>query len=271
VYGPPTGYGPGPVQSAAGTPVYGPATGAPAYGQASPEYGQPDDYAYDSQAYVRQLDVGRALGYGWRKFQGNLAPWLGVSGVVLGIWVLYMIAVTIIDNSSTAQVLITIFLFVAAVWMLQACMIRGALYELDGARPDFASFFRFMNPGAVLLTAILVFLAATVGFLLAVIPCIVVLLACIFVLQFAIDQHLDPIASVVASARLASSSVLQVVLLALAVGAMTLIWPLLAAAAISIAGPLGMIFALGLAFTGPISLIATTYAYRVLIQGTVAG
>ena len=39
--------------------------------------------------------------------------------------------------------------------LLQAAMVRGALYETDGYPPAFASFFRFVNAGNVLLTALL--------------------------------------------------------------------------------------------------------------------
>lgn len=245
-------------------PAHGPSYGPP--GTAPAGYPDPVQAAGPG---VRVFSAGVALSYGWRKFRENMPAWLGVSSIGFGIYAVAFIFARIIAPDSALQVVLLLSAYAGALWLLQAFMIRGALYEIDGARPQFASFFRFVHPGRVLLAAVLVFFAFYVGALFFVLPGIAVLYACIFVLQFAIDANLDPIAAVIASARLAFSS-LQVAALAVAVLLLTAIWPVLMFAAILLAGNFGLIFILGYAVTGPVCLIATTYAYRVLTGGPVA-
>ncbi|MEV5647531.1 hypothetical protein AB0L57_04685 [Nocardia sp. NPDC052254] len=202
------------------------------------------------------LEVGRALGFAWDRFRANLIPWIAITLVGFVAYLAVTVVVNVTHVNSLLPVLLIGLLAALVVWLLQAAMIRGALYETDGTPPDFQSFFTFANAGNVILTALLVFVAACIGAALCVLPAIIVGYLCMFSLHFVIDQDLDPFTAIKSSAQLVVSNFVPTLLLALTVAAMTLV-------ATALCG-------IGLLIAGPLSAIAVTYSYRVLTGGLIA-
>lgn len=205
------------------------------------------------QSYVpprERLDVVAALTYGWDRFRLNPVPWVGMVLIGLIAWLVVTLLVNIVQVQSLSAVILLFAVASLVVWLLQAAMIRGALYETDGTPPDFPAFFGFVNVGNVLITALIVFAMCFVAAIACVFPAVIVGVLCMFALHFVIDQDQNPIAAIQSSVRLVISNALHVSLLALAVLIITAI---------------GMLFCgLGLLVAGPVTAIATTYAYRIL-------
>ncbi|MBF6237303.1 hypothetical protein IU474_09505 [Nocardia otitidiscaviarum] len=203
-----------------------------------------------------KLDVGRAIAYGWDRFRLNPVPWLGIVMVGLIAYLVVVLLVNIADVQSLSVVLLVFAIASLMVWLLQAAMIRGALYETDGTPTDFPSFFGFVNAGNVLLTALIVLVGCFLASLACVFPAVIVGVLCMFALNFVIDQDMSPIEAIKSSAQLVIRNPVPTVLLALVVAVMTTIGALLCG--------------LGLLIAGPVSAIAVTYAYRTLTGGLVA-
>ncbi|MBF6059707.1 hypothetical protein IU500_01720 [Nocardia terpenica] len=202
------------------------------------------------------LGIGRALGYGWDRFRANPIPWIGITLVGFVAYLAVVLVVNVGHVQSLPALLLLALVVAVVVWLLQAAMLRGALYETDGTPPDLQGFFGFVNAGNVLLTALAVFLVAVVAAALCVVPAIVVLFLGMFSLHFAIDQDLGPFAAIKASVQLVIANAAQLVLLALAVAVLTFLAVL----------PCGI----GLLVAGPVTAIAVTYAYRTLTGGLAA-
>ncbi|MBF6181035.1 DUF2189 domain-containing protein [Nocardia otitidiscaviarum] len=203
-----------------------------------------------------KLDVGRAIAYGWDRFRLNPVPWLGIVMVGLIAYLVVVLLVNIADVQSLSVVLLVFAIASLMVWLLQAAMIRGALYETDGTPTDFPSFFGFVNAGNVLLTALIVLVGCFLASLACVFPAVIVGVLCMFALNFVIDEDMSPIEAIKSSAQLVIRNPVPTVLLALVVAVMTTIGALLCG--------------LGLLVAGPVSAIAVTYAYRTLTGGLVA-
>ncbi|WP_327145634.1 hypothetical protein [Nocardia sp. NBC_01327] len=225
---------------------YGQAPGAVPPGGQQPSEPQSSNYEHPPIS----LNVGRAISYGWDRFRANPVPWIGMVLVGLIAWLVVTLLVNIVDVQSLTGVLLLFIVAALVMWLLQAAMIRGALYETDGTPPDFSGFFGFVNAGSVLITALIVFVACLIASMLCVFPVVIVGVLCMFALHFVIDQEMDPLTAIKSSAQLVISNALQVILLALAVLVITFVGALLCG--------------LGLLVAGPVTAIAITYAYRTL-------
>ncbi|WP_280382718.1 hypothetical protein [Nocardia wallacei] len=248
-YGEPS-YGP-PGQASGWAP---PGDTPPRYAEAPPGYGQPQ-HAPPAPPPAG-LNVGDALGYGWHKFRDNPIPWIAITLVGFVAYLAVTLVINVGDVNSLLPILLIFLVVALVVWLLQAAMIRGGLYECDGTPPDFQAFFGFVNAGNVLLTALLVFVAACIGMVLFVIPAFIVGFLCMFSLHFVIDRDLDPFSAIKASAELVIANVGPVLLLALAVVVLTFVSLLLCG--------------IPLLVTGPLTAIAMTYSYRILVDGLIA-
>lgn len=248
-YGPPGSVPPG-----AYPPPADPAWGTPDNGmppQGAPGYGAPPGYAG-----APGLNIGRALGFAWDRFRANPIPWIAITLVGFVAYLMVTVVVNVTHMNSLMPVVLIGLLAAVVVWLLQAAMIRGALYETDGTPPDFASFFGFVNAGNVLITALLVFVAACVGAVLCIVPALVVGYLCMFSLHYVIDQDLDPFSAIKSSVQLVVSNFVPTLLLALTVAALTIV-------ATALCG-------IGLLVVGPLTIIAVTYSYRMLTGGLIA-
>ncbi|WP_228536422.1 hypothetical protein [Nocardia sp. XZ_19_231] len=250
-YGP-AGTGPGYAvpQAKPENPTYPP---APASGVSTGGGGQTLGY-YHSGA--QGLDIGRSLSYGWERFRANPGPWLGVTAVGVLIYLGFVAVVQIVDPKSPFSVLFLFLMVIVALWLLQAAMVRGALYETDGYPPAFGSFFRFVNAGNVLLTAMLAFTVTLLLSSLCLAPGLIAGFLCMFSLHFVIDQDYGPVEAIKASAQLVLANLWAALLLALTVMLVTLVGAALCG--------------LGLFVAGPVCVIAVTYSYRMMTAGPVA-
>lgn len=235
---------------APGQPVYGPAGTGPA----------PDTQTYGYQAYgsgiTGRLDIGHALSYGLEKFKLNPGPWVAVTSLGLIIYLLVCLVVRVVEPRSATGLFIIFAAVMAGLWLLQAAMVRGALYETDGYRPGFGSYFYLGGTANAFLTALLAFLATTLASALCLLPGIAVGIGCMFSLHFAIEQGQSPVEAIKSSFLLVLRDPVRVLLLVLTVVVVT---------------ALGLLVCgLGLLAAGPVATIAVTYAYRTLTGGPVS-
>jgi uncharacterized membrane protein len=244
--------------------------------------GQPP-YAFPPPAPAG-LTIGRALGYGWERLRANPIPWIAITLVGFVAYLAAMVVIRAGGINSVVPILLIFLVVAVVVWLLQAAMIRGALYETDGTPPDFQAFFGFVNAGNVLLCALAVFgcsvlamvvmsvvfgwISAALATVLSLIAAIAVGFLCMFALHFVIDQDQNPIAAIRSSIRLVLSDIPQMLLLAFAVLVLTLAALVLCVIGMVVAGMIGMVVcALSLLLVGPISVMALTYSYRALTDG----
>lgn len=218
-----------------------PSYGAPGYG--APGYGAPGP---------TQLSVGDAITYGWNKFKDNAAVWIGILLVAAIISIVINLLFGGWNSSDEFSVLRAIGVVVSTIvgYLIQAALIRGALHEVDGNKPAFGSFFQFANVGAIIIASLIVGVATGIGFILLVIPGLVVMFLTWFTLQFVIDQNQDAITAIKSSFGVISQNVGPLLLLALANVGILIVGALLCG--------------VGLLVAFPITIIASTYAYRVL-------
>jgi hypothetical protein len=233
-----------------GQPVYGPAGTGP----------DPNTRTYGYQAYGTgipgRLDIGHALSYGLEKFKLNPGPWVAVTSLGLIIYLLVCLVVRVVEPRSALGLFVIFAAVMAGLWLLQAAMVRGALYETDGYRPGFGSYFYLGSMANAFLTALLAFLATTLASALCLLPGIAVGIGCMFSLHFAIEQGQSPVEAIKSSFLLVLRDPVRVLLLVLTVVVVT---------------ALGLLACgLGLLAAGPVATIAVTYAYRTLTGGPVS-
>ncbi|MEV6323417.1 hypothetical protein AB0M45_19805 [Nocardia sp. NPDC051787] len=238
-------------------PSYGPPGTGPGWTPSGAAPPQQPVYGYQQvPAGPGTLDVGRALSYGLAKFRSNPGPWVGVTAVGVVIYLTFSLVVQLTDPTTMLPLLLIFLAIIAGVWLVQSAMVRGALYETDGTPPPFGAYFRFLNAGNVLLTALLAFLLTFLGSAICLIPGLIAGWLCMFSLHFVVDQDQGPFEALKSSFSLVVANAWQVLLLALAVLVVTFLGLLLCG--------------LGLLIAGPVATIAVTYAYRTLTGGTVA-
>ncbi|WP_037142370.1 hypothetical protein [Rhodococcoides fascians] len=284
-YGPPPAYGQQPDYgpSGGGYPTY-PSTQPWDGSQSPPPYAQgpyaSPPFSHPHYTPPTSLGVGAALSYGWKKFGANIGVWLGFMGVfaavtVLGYVVLFAIIIASISSSTEYEntmfaptadggfsVGLLVITFVAGVigFFAGALLIRGALLELDGARPGFGEFWRLPNLVQLTLFGVVVSLISAVAPSLPTLASLSISLLLGILIwfgpHFIIDRGASAVIALTANIRLLGVSPGKLVLLYLAVAGINIVG----------AVPCG----LGLLFTVPTSVIAVTYAYRVLSAGAVS-
>ncbi|MGZ8178103.1 hypothetical protein ACXVUM_09235 [Williamsia sp. SKLECPSW1] len=231
----------------------------PQYGQGSG--GFPPPMPPPSTQMAPQLSVGAALSYGWSKFSGNVGSWLLIAFLSLLVNVVINLAFRGFDTSdlttttSALSIVGSLVSFVVGV-LFQAAYIRGALDECDGRKPGLGAFFRFSNLGAIFGLVIVVGLMVGIGFVLLIIPGIALLYLTWYALTFAIDRNDGFGAALSNTFRLTTQNFGQLFPLALVCALLNVV---------------GLILCLvGLLVSIPVTLIAGTYAYRVLTGGYVS-
>ncbi|MEU4315364.1 hypothetical protein [Nocardia sp. NPDC024068] len=245
-----------PGQPAGGQPVYGPpGTGTDpnsATGADAPVYG----YQAVGTGIPGHLDIGHALSYGVEKFRLNPGPWVAVTSLGVIIYLAFYAIVQLFEPTSALPLILLFAGVMAGLWVLQAALVRGALYETDGYRPGFGSYFYVGSLGNAFLTALLAFLATTLASALCLVPGILVGIGCMFSLHFAVEQGQTPVEAIKSSFLLVLRDPGRVLLLVLTVLVVTLL------------GLLACGF--GLLAAGPVAAIAVTYAYRTLTGGPIS-
>ncbi len=213
----------------------------------------------------RRLSVGDAVSYGWQRFKANAGTWIGVvliAAVIQGVLNLLLGPESGYRMDAAREsvwsfgVIFGSIITTVVGYLINAALVRGALHEVDGRRPSLGSFFQFTNVLNIILVSILVGLMAAIGILLFLIPGLIVIFLSWWALHFVIDRHESAITGIGSSFRAISSQVGPVFLLALALIGINILGAI----------PLG----LGLLITIPVTMIASTYAYRVVSGGGVA-
>ncbi|MFC4374315.1 hypothetical protein ACFO5K_09390 [Nocardia halotolerans] len=227
-----------------------------AYGQQQPGY----------QPAGPNLSVGNALGYAWDKFKNNAVVWVAIVLIAF----LIQVALNLIfgqgnttdtDYDDGVSFGFGIWQFIGTVvstivgYLISAAFVRGALHEIDGRKPTFGDFFQFTKVGAVILAGLLVGLATGIGLLLCILPGIVIAFFTWWTMQFVIDRDQDPVSAIKSSFSAISSNAGPLLLLALALFGINVVGALLCG--------------IGLLVTIPLTIIASTYAYRLVVGGTV--
>ncbi|RDI28240.1 putative membrane protein [Rhodococcus sp. AG1013] len=235
----------------------------------------PPPPAYDS-GYGRQpagpppseVSVGAALSYGWNKFKANPGAWIGILVVAFLITMLVSLPFSfggnreydnfsdLASSSFSAWQIIGNIVTAIVGYLISAALIRGALHETDGRRPAFGSFFEFKNVGAIIIASFLVGLMTSIGLVLLVIPGIIIAFLTWWTLEFVVDQDQDAITAIKSSFRAISSNWAPLLLLAITLFFLNILGALLCL--------------VGLLVTVPMTIIASTYAYRVTVGGRVA-
>ncbi|MGC4934394.1 hypothetical protein ACLQ3C_12005 [Gordonia sp. DT30] len=205
-----------------------------------------------------QLEIGVALTYGWNKYKANAGNWILFTLITFVVVGLINGAVrgfhydSVFNGQSIVASLVSGILSV----LVEAAFTRGALNELDGRKPAFGDFFNWNNLAQVFLAAILVWAITTIGFILIIIPGLIATFLLWYTLAFAIDRDLSATDAIKGSFELTSKNVGTLLLLAIVVVLLNIVGAVLCL--------------VGLLVTGPVTLIASTYAYRVLSGGVVS-
>lgn len=232
---------------------------------------------FPSYALPQRLHVRDAIAYGWRKLAANVGVWLGIMAVAAIFMIVVYTAVVavaitsvfgsdstgpvVVDDALPWQAIVLVGVLGTVGYLAAAMLVRGSLLELDGHPPAFGDFWRITNARHVVLFAVVASTAnAVIGGNLGSIPNavfnITVSILVWFVLQFVLDRGMTAGAAFMANLHLLVGHP----------------WPLsrllITLVTINVLGmlPCGV----GLLFTIPVSVIAGTYAYRVLTGGPVA-
>ncbi|NLE82641.1 MAG: hypothetical protein GX610_24315 [Rhodococcus sp.] len=205
-----------------------------------------------------QLNVGDAIRYGWSKFSRNAGVWIGF---MVAVFVIEAVIGIIFDGFRPSDEF-TVWRFIGTIvtaivgYLIHAAYIRGALAEIDGNRPAFGTFFQFTNVAAVIIAGVLVSIATAIGLVVLIVGAFVVIFLTWWTIPFIIDRNQDAITAIKSSIKAISSNVGTLLLLALAVVGLNIVGALLCG--------------LGLLVSLPVTIIASTYAYRVTTGGSVA-
>lgn len=212
-----------------------------------------------------QLSVGDAISYGWRKFSQNPGVWILM---VLASFVIQVVlsfifnggdfSFSVDEGASTFGVWSIIGTVVTTVvgYLIQAAFVRGALSEIDGQKPAFGTFLQVGAVGAVIVAGLLVGIATSIGFVLCILPGLAVAFLTWWTMQFVVDRNQDAITAIKSSFNAIKSNAGTLLLLALALVGINIVGALLCG--------------LGLFVTIPVTIIASTYAYRITTGGPVA-
>lgn len=225
-----------------GQPGYGQQYGASAYGAGYPQTGPVGGIMATGK--VAATD---AIGMAWQLFKNNPVPWVLFTLVML-------IANGIVSAVSNSEALgvasLGSLLSLAIAFLFQAFMIRGALLEVDGHKPQLGDFFKLHNFGWFVLAVIIVGAATTVGLILLIIPGIAIAFFLYWTSYFVIDRNMTAIDALKSSVNAIRTDGGNLFLLAIL---NTLI---------VIVGVLALF--VGLLVAAPVATLAATVAYRAI-------
>lgn len=244
---------------------YPPPGGNPPPGSYPPPPGNypppPGNYGasgFGNTGLPQTVGVGDAISFGWNKFKDNAGVWVGIVLIAAVIQIVLNFVFRGSDDSVVFSLWSVIGTLVTTIvgYLINAALIRGALHEVDGNKPAIGSFFQFANVASIIIASIIVGIAVTVGFVLLIIPGIIVTFLTWWTLQFVVDRNEDAISAIKSSFRAISSNAGPLFVLALALVGINILGVI----------PCG----LGLLVTIPITIIASTYAYRIVLSNTAA-
>lgn len=276
-------------------PQYGqPAPGA--YPPPAPQYGQPAPGAYPPPAgYGQQAPgnyppgsypppaggygapppslIGEPFSYGWQQFTRNGGLFIG-AGLVW--FVILIVAFSIVGlifggigevfrTTSGGRIGFSLGFIVFSLigylvtYLVQAIFIRAALDLTEGRRLAFGNFFRFVDAGPVVITALLL---TAISFVVGLVPLVgwliglVVNFLLFFTFWFVIGKQLAPVDAIKASYELITKNLSTTILF------------YLLALAILFAGAL--LCGVGLLVAVPVVLVATAFLFKRLLDDPIA-
>ncbi|GGK66656.1 hypothetical protein [Nocardia camponoti] len=211
------------------------------------------------------IGVGDALGYAWEKYKANAGVW--ILAVVIAVLIQLVIGAIFsagstfdasdgIEFNVSAWGIIGNFVSAIVGYLISAAFVRGALHELDGHKPAIGDFFKISNVVAVIVAGLIIGIASTIGFFLLIIPGIIVVFLTWWTMEFVVDKDQDAITAIKSSVSAIAGNATPLLLLALAL------------VGINIIGAIPCF--LGWLLTIPLTIIASTYAYRVTVGGVVS-
>ncbi|AVZ39361.1 MULTISPECIES: hypothetical protein [unclassified Dietzia] len=244
--------GPGPTHQSWGGEPYGAQGDAQGFGQqpyGGHGYGDayPQSGPADGTMMSGKVSATDAIGAGWQMFKNNPLPWVLI---MLIMFVANGVGSWIQNSQSESVAFLGSILTIAVSLVFQAFLIRGALLEVDGHKPEIGDFFKLHNFGAFVLAAILVAIATTIGFILLIIPGIVVAFFLYWTLHFVVDRNMTAIDAMKSSVNAIKSDAGNLFALAL----LNIL--------IVIAGALALL--VGLLVAAPVAALASVYAYRTI-------
>lgn len=273
---PPAGYPP--QASPYGQPApggYPPPPPPPGYGQGAPGAYPPPAGGYG--APVQASPIGEAYSYGWKKFtqSGGLFILAALVWFIAAIILLSIVgaifggfgALFYPDGDMSAGLQLGfslgtfVFSAVAAIagYLIQAAFIRAALDVTEGRQLSFGDFFKIVEPGPVILTALIL---AVVNAVLNAVPffgglvALAVNFLLLFTFWFVIDKHLAPIDAMKASYQLVTANLSTTILF------------YLLSIAIFIGG--AILCGVGLLVAVPVVLLATAFLFKRLLGDPIA-
>ena len=211
------------------------------------------------------LDVGAAVGYGWKKFQENAKDFVllmlavFVATVVVSLLAFLVILPATASDSAILSLVgtsVATVLVMAVTFIVQAGVYRAGLAVTQGRAPSISMLTETENIGPYVLTVLLVAVGAFVGFVLCIIPGIIWLFFTAFAPLYALDKGMGPGDAISRSINVVKENAGQVFII------------LILAYAIYYVGTL--LCYVGLLVTVPVALVTITYAYRALNQEPVA-
>jgi hypothetical protein len=258
--GPPPGTPPPP--GAPFTPSGPPAGGPPPPGFGGPPGGftPPPAQPYGGGGEVPRLEVGAAVGYGWKKFTENVGPFIILMIAVFFASLLISLIQNILTPSSGGFAAVVWSLFIAFVGyvviaIVQAGVWRAGLGVTKGQTPTVAQLTETENIVPYILTSIVVGFVGVIGLALCIIPGLIWFFFTAFAPLVALDKGLGPVEAITTSFNWVKENAGQVLLILLVAGVIYFVgW---------------ILCCIGLLVAAPVALVALTYTYRALNNETI--
>ena len=252
---PPGGFGGPPPMPPGGTPPPPGGFGGPP-GGFTPPPAQP----YGGGGEVPRLEVGPAIGYGWKKFTENVGPFILLMIAVFVAAIVIQVVQTVLTPSSTGFLALfwSALIFAVgyvAISIVQAGVWRAGLAVTRGEAPSPEMLVKTDNIVPYILTQILVGIGVFIGFILCIIPALIWLILTAYAPLLALDKGMSPIDAIKGSINWVKENFGGVFLI------------LLVSYLVYIAG--ACLCGVGALVSAPVSIVAIVYSYRALNNETV--
>ncbi|CAB5002565.1 unannotated protein [freshwater metagenome] len=252
---PPGGFGGPPPPPPGGTPPPPGGFGGPP-GGFTPPPAQP----YGGGGEVPRLEVGAAIGYGWKKFTENVGPFIILMiAVFVAAVVLQLLRVLLTPSNGGLLALVWSSFLGAAIYIalliVQAGVWRAGLAVTRGETPSPSMLVETGNMVPYILTVIVVGIGLFIGILLCVLPGLIWLIFTAYAPLLALDKGMSPIDAIKGSINWVKENFGEVFLI------------LLVSYLVYLAG--ACLCGVGALVSAPVSLVAVVYSYRALNNETV--
>lgn len=128
-----------------------------------------------------------AVSTAWQLFKNNPLPWV-LFTLALGV---VNVIVSLISNSDSPGVAtLGTLLSLIVGFVFQAFIVRGALLEVDGHKPEIGDFFKLHNFGWFVVAGIIVGIAVAIGTILLIIPGLVIGFFTYWTFNFVVDRNM---------------------------------------------------------------------------------